>query len=756
MKKTSITLLAAALQSDKAHSSIFTATSNGGIAWATANQRAKKVVAQMTLDEKVLMMTGTSGRCVGSTTNITRLGIPQLCLKSTGVRPVKGVTQFPAGVTIAATFDKELMYERGKAIGQEFYDLGVNLLLGPVAGGPMGRAPRGGRNWEGFFSDSYGTGVATYETTIGMRTSTVMTVAKHYIGNEQETLRNPRRAVNSTEYVQNAVSTSVTIDDKTMHELYLWPFAEAVRAGSEYIMCSYQRLNGTYGCANAFSQNHLLRGELNFQGGVVSDWGAVHGTTDYAAGGTDLQMPGGARGNWSEGLLEGLRNGTLSESRVDDAVVRILSPWYARQADNKQYPTVPFNAGNRNLSLTYRNVQKAYSVELTKRIGAESITLLKNKGAVPLRAPQQIAIVGEDAGPNILGPQVLIYRTDAAGSLTIGGGSAYVYPKNVFTPLQSIQSRASQDGSLVQFTLNSSALDSFASVASIADVCLVFESSWATEGRDRPDLNLSSLNATAAILSTAAVCNNTVVVLHIPGPVLVEAWADHPNVTAIIVAHLPGEQSGNSLVSVLYGDISPSGRLPYTIGKSEDDYPPDTIFNSTDPNPEAAFSEGLKIDYKWFDSRNITPRYEFGFGLSYTKFEYSDIRISKSYKADTFAVQKTAEPFVEYNGKNSLYDVIATVTAKVKNVGGVKSSEVAQLYVQFPESEGEPPRSLRGFDKLKDIAPGSTSTATFDLRRKDLSVWDTVQQKWKVPKGPLTFYVGSSSRNLPLHVQAKF
>ncbi|KAH8921086.1 glycoside hydrolase family 3 protein [Atractiella rhizophila] len=719
--------------------------STGGIAWAEGSSRAKKVVSQMTLDEKLMIVTGVDGRCVGVVPNITRLGIPALCLEDgpLGVRPVKGVTQFPSGVTIAATWDKELMYERGKAIGQEFFDLGVNMMLGPVAGGPMGRSPRGGRNWEGFFSDGYATGVATYESTLGMRASSVMTVAKHYIGNEQETLRNPAREGGGPfGFTGPIVQNAVTIDDKTMHELYLWPFAEAVRAGNEYVMCSYQRR------------------------GVMSDWGAVHGTFDYFIGGTDLQMPGSGFGgvlgaDWASGLSAAVKNGTIPETRLNDAVVRVLTPWYANQAD-KQVPSVPFNAGiGTDFPVSYRNVQKPSSVQLTKKVGEDSITLLKNNGALPLNAPQQIAIVGEDAGPNIEGPQSCGDGGSCpvginTGTQTIGGGSAYVYPKNLITPLQAIQSRAAQDGSLVQFTLNSSALDSFATVASTADVCIVFESSYATEGEDRLALNLDSPNATEAILSTAALCNNTVVVLHIPGPVIVEEWVDHPNVTAVLVAHYPGEQAGNSLVSVLYGDVSPSGRLPYTIGKSEDDYPPDTIYNTTDPNPETTFSEGVNIDYKWFDSHNITPRYEFGFGLSYAKFEYSSISLSKSYKADTFAVQKTAEPFAEYNGKNSLYDVVATVTAKVKNVGGVKSSEVAQLYVQFPESEGEPPRSLRGFDKLKDIAPGSTSTATFDLRRKDLSVWDTVQQKWKVPSGSLTIYVGSSSRNLPLHVQAAF
>ena len=250
------------------------------------------------------------------------------------------------------------------------------------------------------------------------------------------------------------------------------------------------------------------------------------------------------------------------------------------------------------------------------------------------------------------------------------------------------------------------------------------------------------------------------------GPVIVEEWIDHPNVTAVVAAHFPGQESGDAIASVLFGDVSPSGKLPYTIAHSLDDYPPNTIIDDQVLHPQSNFTESTLIDYRWFSAHNTTPRFEFGFGLSYSTFAYSNVSVASVLIPDNTTIQTTNEPFEGATGNNSLYDVIAQVTAQVTNTGNVTASEVAQLvrlmfhccslassvdvclqYATIPGSEGI---WLRGFDKLKLLSPGETRTATFQLRRKDLSLWDTEEQLWYIPDGDIQLQVGASSTKLYL------
>jgi len=245
-------------------------------------------------------------------------------------------------------------------------------------------------------------------------------------------------------------------------------------------------------------------------------------------------------------------------------------------------------------------------------------------------------------------------------------------------------------------------------------------------------------------------------VLHIPGPVIVEDWIDHENVTAVLIAHLPGQESGNSLVPVLWGEKSPSGKLPYTVAKNESDWPPNTIVSTPVFAPQSNFTEKLLIDYKWFDAKNITPRWEFGFGLSYTNFTFGELGLAKTFKADNTSIQPTAESFVKVSDSgSSLYDILYTASIKVRNTGSVRGAEVAQLYVSFPECANQPPKLLRGFDKL-DLAPGHSGTATFELTRKDLSVWDVYNQRWEIPEGTFTLSAGASSRDLRSVIKHEF
>lgn len=572
-----------------------------------------------------------------------------------------------------------------------------------------------------------------------MMDSGVQSCSKHYTVYEQETYRNP---LNFTEpySIYNAsqqLPISSNVDDKTNHEIYLWSFAEAVRAGKTHVMCAYNSINGTHACANSESNNGALKGELNFQGALISDWGGTWGTEGFVMGGLDVNMPGLGYGNilgpfYDQELLKMVENGTISETRLDDMVVCVVTPLISTgQLDNPLPSTVINSVGIANwpVPVTYRNVQQESTVELIRKISADGTILLKNTGGLPLKAPQNIAVIGQDAGPNILGLQGCgkLFRDcgilNNNGTLSMGGGSGYAWPQNLITPLEAIQTKALDSRSLVQFVLQNTATSVIAETITGSalpigqpDVCLVFAERYMRENMDRNDLGLNIANWTHSediILQTAASCNNTIVVLHVGGPVIMEAWIDHPNITAVVAPLFPGEQTGPGLVDVLWGHVSPSGKLPFTIGKSESDYPPNTISYDHSISPQSNFTEKLKIDYRWFDTYNITPRFEFGFGLTYSTFEYCNISLANTPSADALAIQETKETFVNQTAGESIYDILVTVSARVKNTGDWAASEVAQLYVEFPAIEDQPPKALRGFTKLKDMAPGSVGEASF-------------------------------------------
>ncbi|KAJ7172348.1 putative beta-glucosidase [Mycena filopes] len=739
-----------------------------GGSWSAGFAKAKALVAKMTIEEKVNITTGYTGNCVGFTGEVPRLNVAAVCLQDgpDGVRPARRVSQFPAGVTTAATWNRDLMAARGTALGQEFHDKGVNIWLGPVTGGPLGRSPSGGRNWEGFSPDSYLNGVASYLTVKNAQDQGVITCAKHYIAYEQETFRDPYNLTEVYSVFPPLEQTPISsnFDDKTAHEVYLWPFAEAVRAGTGAVMCSYNEINQTHTCASDPVLNGLLKTELRFQGAVISDWGGTWDTASSALGGLDVSVPGtgfnipgspvfGLFGNFFGDELTALvENGTVSEARLDDMVLRTLTPILQHQ-DPATYPLPTFDVND--LTRPTNNVRQDHYI-LIRNIGEEALTLVKNTGGLPLPKPssmQSLAVIGEDAsaspyGATSCGDTGTACQIENNGTMTIGGGSGWAYPPYTIDPLAAINAFVRADGPDINAHLENWDLAAAALQASRSETALVFINAYAQEGADRHNLTSFS-NGDALVKAVAAVNNNTIVIMHIPGPVIVEDWIDHENVTAVLIAHLPGQESGNALVPVLWGDKSPSGKLPYTVAKNESDWPPNNIVSDPVLAPQANFTEKLLIDYKWFDAKNITPRWEFGFGLSYTTFEFGELGLVKSFKADNTSIQPTAESFLKAeNSGNSLYDVLYTASVRVTNTGKAQGAEVAQLYVSFPASENEPPYLLRGFDKL-DLAPGKSATATFELTRKDLSVWDVVNQRWEIPGGSFTLSAGSSSRNLP-------
>lgn len=748
------------------------ATGAGG--WEAALAKATAFVAQLTLEEKSDMVTGTAGPCIGNIVAIPRLGFPGLCLQDgpLAIRAADYASVFSAGVSAAATFNKSLMYERGNAMGQEFKAKGAHIFLGPVAG-PLGRAAYGGRNWEGFSPDPYLTGIGIEETINGMQDAGVQATVKHWIGNEQEVMRNPNFEDDEvwSEVIQESVSSN--IDDRTIHELYMWPFANAVKAKVASFMCSYERLNGSYGCQNSKSLNGLLKGELGFQGYVMSDWGATHSGVASIESGLDMTMPGGfgKYGQaWSQGSFFGgnvtlaVNNGTVDVSRVDDMIVRIMTPYYYLGQD-VDFPTVdpsgadlntfsPKSSYIREFNLTgqrSRDVRGDHG-ELIRQHGAAAAVLLKNvNNTLPLKAPKSIGIFGNDAGDDTQG---FYNQIDFEyGTLSVGGGSGTGRLTYLVTPLEAIKARAKQTNALVQYWLNNTLIMTGDAtnnwIPTPPDVCLVFLKTWAEEGADRQHLSVD-WNGDDVVEAVAQNCSNTVVVTHSSGITMLP-WADHPNVTAIIAAHYPGQETGNSIVDILYGDVNPSARLPYTIAMQGSDYnaPPTTAIQTDGVDDwQSWFDEKLEIDYRYFDAHNMTVRYEFGFGLSYTTFSMANMAAEV---LDTVITSAAPEQAVQPGGNPALWEVVYNVTVDITNTGDLAGAAVPQLYVTLPSTapEGTPVRQLRGFDNVL-LTAAETKTVSFELMRRDLSYWDSVSQQWLIPTGGFTLSLGWSSRDLQL------
>lgn len=382
----------------------------------------------------------------------------------------------------------------------------------------------------------------------------------------------------------------------------------------------------------------------------------------------------------------------------------------------------------------------------------EGHVLVKNENnTLPLKAPQLLSIFGYDASGDSQTSEFSFSNGSTVAfineTLYVGGGSGANSPAYLDTPYAAIQRQAYKDGTSLQWDFYSQT----PTINANSDVCLVFINSYATEGWDRPGLD--DEYSDTLITNVANSCQNTIVVIHNAGIRLVSNWVDHNNVTAVIFAHVPGQDTGGPLVDILYGKENPSGKLPYTVGKNQSDY--GSLLWPSQPEgefelfPQSNFTEGVYIDYKYFDKNSITPQYPFGYGLSYTTFNYSDLSVSKSNTSySAYPANATIIP----GGNPRLFDNLATVSVTVRNTGSVSGQEVAQLYIGIPNG---PVHQLRGFEKVS-VDPGQSETVQFSLTRRDLSVWDTTAQQWLLQKGTYNVYAGSSSGDLPLKSTLSF
>ncbi len=567
-------------------------------------------------------------------------------------------------------------------------------------------------------------------------------------------------------------------------------------------MCSYNRVNNSYACGNSKLLNGILKTELGFQGFVVSDWGAQHGGYATALAGLDMAMPTGFP-FWGSYLAEAVTNGSVPLARLDDMATRIVANWYqmnqnATGAESFPAPGVgmPANIAAPHAAVDGRDHTAA--TRATLLTGAvEGHVLVKNvNGTLPFSSsspPRLISVFGYAAKvPDVFSPNDGRGWSDGsypletgnkghpqiagAGILVSGGGSGANQPAYISSPLDALRARARRDGhtSIYWDVRNANHGDAAypSAVDPMSDACIVAGNAYASEGWDRVGLHDDYTDG--LILHVAARCRSTIVVLYNAGLRLVEQFVDHPNVTALLFAHLPGQDAGDALVDLLYGDASPSGKLPYTVPRNETQL--GALANATHQPPatdeyalfpQSTFGEGVYIDYRAADlarsEANATmkrmnttgvtvlePRFPFGFGLSYTTFGFSGLAVAKAAPANTssalFAPYPSG-PVVE-GGPADLWHTLVTVTAHITNTGIRAGAEVAQLYVGIP---GGPVRQLRGFDKVW-LEPGEAAAVSFALTRRDLSVWDVPAQKWLLQTGAdatYRLYVGSSSRDLP-------
>lgn len=541
-----------------------------------------------------------------------------------------------------------------------------------------------------------------------------------------------------------AVSSNVA--DRVTHELYAWPFMDALREGAASLMCSYQRTNNSYGCQNSKLLNGILKTELGFEGFVVSDWDAQHSGVGSANAGLDVVMP--VAKFWGKNLTDAVTNGSVSAERLDDMNTRLLAAHFYLNQD-RGYPenaVYPYNVVH-----SIVDVREDHA-SLIREIGAAGTVLVKNvNNTLPLRNPRFLNIYGYDAevkaqpwnNPSRFGGgyEENFGWSTLNGTLITAGGSGSSTPPYVISPFKAIQDRIIADRGTLRwdfFSINPT-------VYSNADACLVFINAYASESFDRTSLtdNFSD----QLVLNVAQNCSNTIVILHSAGIRVVDSWISHPNITAVIFAGVPGQESGNALVDVLYGAVNPSARLPYTVARNESDY--GDLLNSTVDASHPAFlqsdfTEGLYIDYRAFDQKNITPRFEFGYGLSYTTFSYAGLSLEAEINASFARFPSDSVPIVQ-GGHPELWHVLYRARVNITNTGGVAGHEVVQLYLGVPNA---PARQLRGFERVGILQPGESRVVEFALDRRDLSVWNTVAQGWELQRGSYGVWVGASSRDL--------
>jgi beta-glucosidase len=639
----------------------------------------------MTVAQKVALVTGASGSSyVGFIPAIGSLCIPAINLEDgpAGVGDgMTNVTQLPAPVDVAATWDTSAEQEYGQVIGSEQAAKGTTVDLGPTIN--IVRDPRWGRAFETVGEDPYLNGTMGAADIRGVQSAGVMAQVKHFAVYNQETNR-------------NTPSDDAVVSTQAMQEIYLPAFQDAVQQGAaSSVMCSYSYINGTAACQDPYTLSTVLRQQFGFSGFVTSDWGATHSTAASANAGLDMDMPG-SDGYFGSALQSAVSSGSVSTATLNAVVSDVLTEMFAFGLFDKSAAGSPAETAT-------NGTDQADATALAE----EGTVLLKNSGNVlPLgSSDSSIAVIGADASSS---PQ------------TAGGGSAGVNSSGTVTPLQGIQA-AAPSGVTVSYNSGSSD-SSAASAAAAARVAVVFVSLAESEGSDLTSIDLGSTDD-SLIDAVAAANPHTIVVLN-TGSAVTMPWLS--SVAGALEAWYPGQEDGTAIASILFGNTNPSGHLTVTFPTSLSEVPASTLAQWTGTNGTVQYSEGIDVGYRWYQANNVTPLFPFGYGLSYTTFSFSNLRIGSLTAGGA-----------------------ATVSATVTNTGSRAGADVAQLYVDDPAASGQPPEQLEGFQRV-NLQPGASQTVTFKLTQQNLQYWNSSSNGWATSTGSYGINVGDSSANLPL------
>ena len=685
------------------------------------------LISLMTLEEKAGMLHGTS---MFATSGVPRLGIPELTMADgpLGVREEISrdswapagwendyATYLPAGGGLSATWNPELAYTFGDVIGAEARDRNKDVLLAPAFN--IIRTPLGGRTYEYFSEDPFLNTQITVPYIVGVQDNDVAASIKHYAANNQET---------------NRGTVDVQMDERTLREIYLPAFEAAVKDAHAYsVMGAYNKFRGDYLNENEYMLQDVLRDEWGFKGVVISDWAAIHSTVKALKAGADVEMGTNAPFDeyyFAQPLIDSVQAGKLSEEEVNKHVRRVLRLMY----NIKSIDSTGRAKGSRN---TEEHFKDAYN------IASESVVLLKNEGnMLPLKLDgvKSIAVIGNNA----------------TKKNALGGFGAGVKTKREVTPLEGLKNRLPEsvkinyaegyqerysktdkakfgdvtlDGPVTINELDPKMLEEAVNAAKNSDVAIIFAGSnrdYETEASDRASLDLP-FGQEELIEKVLEVNPNTIVVMIAGAPFDIENIDQ--KASTLVWSWFNGSEGGNALADVLLGKVNPSGKLPWTMPKDLKDSPAHAT-NSFPGDEIASYDEGILVGYRWFDTKNIEPLYPFGYGLSYTDFEFSNAKVDKT---EAYTNNETIE-----------------VSVDVTNTGELDGKEVVQLYVSKADSEVErAAKELKGFDKTM-IAAGDTEKVTIEVPVRELAYYDMENKKWTVEPGTYTLKLGNSSRNI--------
>lgn len=663
------------------------------------NRNIKEIIAQMSVEEK-------AGLCSGfdfwHTKAVERLGIPSIMMTDGphGLRKQDEsvvdlfdvnnsvpATCFPTAAGMACSWDRKLIERVGKALGEECQAEGVSILLGP--GINIKRSPLCGRNFEYFSEDPYLSSEMAANHINGVQSQGVGTALKHFCANNQEYRR---------------MTINAVIDERTLREIYLASFEGAVRQAKPWtLMCSYNRINGEYGSQHKYLLTDILRNEWGHDGFVVSDWGAVNERVRGLEAGLDLEMPssGGVR---DKEIVDAVSSGELSEEILDKAVERLLKIVF-KAIDNKKEKT-SFN--------------KETHHELAREAARESMVLLKNEAAIlPLKREGTIALIGAFA-------KAPRYQ---------GSGSSHVNATVLTNAYDEIVKAAGQKAEILYAqgyesesdVINENLIKEAKNAALKSDAVVVFAGltdSFESEGYDRSHLRIPE-NHIKLIEAVAEVQNKTIVILSNGSPIEMP-WIN--KVKAVLETYLGGQATGTAIADILFGDFSPCGKLAETFPMELSHNP--SYLNFPGEGHTVEYKEGLFVGYRYYDTKNIKPLFPFGFGLSYTNFEYRDIKLSSKEIMDNETI---------------------TVSVKVKNTGKVRGKEIVQLYVRDVEkSVIRPYKELKGFDKV-ELDIGEEKIVTFTLGKRAFAYYNTEIMDWYVESGDFEIMLGKSSQEIVLN-----